>query len=366
MRKYWVIILAGLLLFVTLGGLWYSKKVTPTGAPVRDTTITVLSAKVKTGSLVETVALSGKLEALNSANVVAKSSGKVSGITVDVGTPVSAGQTMVSLESDELAATIASSQAGVEKAQITYDLAQKKFERGQMLLKSGALSQADFDNDYQGALDKARADLKSTQATLAQNQVRLNDTLIKSPLTGVVTARNINVGELAGGSTVLVTVMNLDKLVVTVNVNENEVNRLTVGQEVGVKVSAVSETPLQGIISNIALAANPSTKVFPIKVQIDNNDHALKPGMFAEASFTWVGNPGLLVPNTAIVPDDVNKKVYVITAGVAKSVQVVTGECDAQNTLIISGIKEGDEVIKNVPNTLKEGAKVKTSEGTAK
>jgi cobalt-zinc-cadmium efflux system membrane fusion protein len=366
MRKNWLIVLAGLLLIVSLGGLWYSKKTTPTGATARDATVTVLSTQVKTGSLVETVALSGKLDAQNSANVVAKSSGKVGGIMVDVGTPVSEGQTMIVLESDDLAATVAASQAGVESAQITYDLAGKQFERGQALFTSGALSQADFDNNYKGALDKARAALKSAQATLAQNQVRYNDTFIKSPLTGVVTARNINVGELAGGSTALVTVMNLDKLVVTVNVNENEVNRIKVGQEVAVKVSAVSETPLRGIISNIAMAANTSTKVFPIKVQIENKNHVLKPGMFAEASFTWVGNPGLLVPNTAVVPDNTNKKVYIITDGIAKSVNVVTGESDAQNTLILSGIKEGDQIVMNVPGALKDGTKVKPSETVKK
>lgn len=359
MRKHGVSILVVLLVIACIAAaIVYSKKTTAV-APARESTLAVLSTQVKTGSLVETVALSGTLEALNSANVVAKSSGKVGGIMVELGTPVSAGQTMIALESDDLAATVASSQASVERAQITLALAEKQFERGQSLFKSGALSQADFDNNYQGTLDKARVDLKSAQATLTQSQIRYNDSFIKSPLTGVVTAKNINVGELAGTSSPLVTVVNLDKLVVTVNVNENQVNRLQVGQEVAVKVSAVSETPLQGTISNIALAANASSKIFPIKVQIDNQNHVLKPGMFAEASFTWVGNPGLLVPTKSIRADSTEKVVFILNAGVAKSVKIITGESDAQNTLVLSGVKEGDEIVANVPTTLKDGTKVK-------
>lgn len=359
MRKFGILIVAGVLVVATsLVAIGYSKKTTAV-APARDATVAVLSTQVKTGSLVETVALSGTLEALHSANVVAKSSGKVGGIMVELGTPVSEGQTMIVLESEDLAAALAVSQTSVEKAQINLTLVEKQYERGLTLFNSGALSQVDFDNNYQGALDKARVDLKSAQATLAQSQVRYNDSFIKSPLTGVVTAKNINVGEMAGSSSPLISVINLDKLLVTVNVNENQVNRLQVGQDVAVKVSAVSATPFHGTISNIALAANPSSKIFPIKVQIENADHVLKPGMFAEASFTWVGNPGLLVPNSAIRVDGDTKMVFMINSGVAKSVKVTTGESDAQNTIVLSGVKEGEEVISNIPTNLKDGAKVK-------
>lgn len=240
-----LIILA--LLIVSIPGC-SKKTATTSGAAKAQVMVDVV--RVKTGTLNLNNTINGKLEAMNSANVVAKSSGKVANISVDVGSLVSAGQVLVTLESDDLAAALRLAEAGVETARINYDLAQKKFERGKELHNAGAISQADFDENYQGALDKARAALKSAQATQDQARARYSDSFIKSPLGGVVTARNINVGEQAGSSSTLITVMNLDKVVVNINVLEDQVNRLQVGQQVNIKVSAVSDAPLAGTITS--------------------------------------------------------------------------------------------------------------------
>ncbi len=359
MRKYWIIIVAGVLLIVALAGVLYSKKSTTTVAPAKDPTVNATTKAAQIGPLEEVLTVDGKLEALNAANVVPKTAGKIAGVSVDVGSLVSAGQTMVALESDDLAAAVNVAEATVQAAQITYDLALKQFNRGQELLTAGALSQADYDNNYKGALDKAQVALISAQASLAQSQVKYNDSFVKSPLSGVVTARNANVGELAGTSSPVVVVMNLSKVTVTVNVNEAQINRLKVGQEVKVTVNAVSDLPFPGTIMNIALAANSSSKVFPIKILIDNPDQILKPGMFAEASFTWVGEPGLLVPTTAVTTVNGSQRVFLAKDGVARECPVIAGESDAQNTLIKSGLNNGDIVIVNGNDAmLKDGIKI--------
>jgi len=326
-----------------------------------DAVINVETAKVTTAALDESAVLSGKLEALDSANIVAKSAGKVASIAVDVGSTVSAGQVMISLEADDLAAALNLAGAGVDNAQLTLELAAKQYERGKALAASGAISQKDYDNDYEGAYRKAEIGLKSAQATLEQSQVKYNDTFIKSPLDGIVTARNINVGEQANSATTLLTVMNLDKLVVVVNVNEDQVNRIKEGQELDMKVTAVSSDQIfKGVIKNIALSANSNSKVFPVKVQLFNSNHILKPGMFAEVTFKWAERSGLLVPINSVSSDGIINRVYLVQDGVAKQTRVVTGPSDAKNVLVISGLKEGDEVIVNTPNAVKDGTKVKT------
>ncbi|HWP96894.1 MAG TPA: efflux RND transporter periplasmic adaptor subunit [Syntrophomonadaceae bacterium] len=360
MRKYGGLLLVGFLLAMILAGVGCAKKAVSTAGAGKADAVIVDGAQVKKGSLSLINTVSGKLDALNSADIVAKSPGKVASISVDVGSPVSAGQTLISLEADDLAAALNYAQAGVENARIAYDLAQKQYEREKQLLEAGALSQADFDNLYQGVLDKAQVALKSAQATAAQSQAKYNDSFIKSPLDGLVTARNIDVGEEAGSSSPIITVMNLDKVVVVVSVLEDQVNRVKEGQEVKVKVSAVSETPFTGTVSNIALAANATTKVFPIKIQVNNSDHILKPGMFADVSFTWVGDNGLLVPSTAVTTYNGSQRVFLIKDGAVKETKVTTGTSDAQNTLITSGLSEGDQVVVNGSDaSLKDGAKVK-------
>ncbi|MGE5417838.1 MAG: efflux RND transporter periplasmic adaptor subunit [Acidobacteriota bacterium] len=361
MRKLGVVLLAVLLVISAIGiGGCGQKADTPSTETSVENVINANTTGVFLGPLQERITLSGKLDALNLANVVAKTPGKVAKLLVDVGSRVSAGQTMIVLESEDLAASLASAQAGVDNAQVSLDLASSQYERGKALHVQGAITQADFENNYEGPWKKAEVALKTAQASLAQARAKYNDAMIKSPLAGVITARNINVGELAGSSSPLVTVMSLDKVVVMVNVNEDQVNKLKVGQDVKVKVSAVSDSPFTGKISNIALAANTSSKVFPVKIQIDNQDHVLKPGMFADVTFTWTDKPGLLVPLTAVVQDNGSHKVFVIKDGAAKSVRISIGKSDSKNTQVISGLNEGDMVVVNVPDGLKDGSKVNT------
>ncbi|AEF93216.1 efflux transporter, RND family, MFP subunit [Desulfotomaculum nigrificans CO-1-SRB] len=318
---------------------------------------TVKVAQVVEGNLKEKMTLSGTLEALNSVDLVAKTSGKVASLLVDVGSRVSAGQTLMTLEAEDLAAAVASAEANLEAAKVTYDLSLSKYQRGKELKQAEAISQSDFEENYEGAYRKAAAALKSAQAALAQSQARYNDTIIKSPISGIVTARNINVGELAGSSSPIFSISNLDKLVVLVNVNEQQVNKFAEGQKVAVKVSAVSQNPFTGIVTNIALAADPKLKAYPIKIELDNKDHKLKPGMFAEV--LWENElKTLLIPREAVLSQDGKSKVFILDHGVVKERQVQTGAADGKNIVVTSGLSKGEQVIVGNLDNLKDGMKV--------
>lgn len=315
--------------------------------------------QVMEGSIAEKTTLTGTLEALNSANVVAKTSGKVASITVDIGSRVSAGQTLMTLEADDLAASVTAAEASLETAQINYDLSQKKYSRGKELLRAAAISQAEFEENYEGTLRKSEAAVKSARAALAQSQARFKETILQAPLTGVVTARNINEGELANSANPLFSISNLDKVVVKVNVNEQQVNQLAEGQLVSVKVSAVSTKDLSGVVSNIALAADSKTKAFPIKIQLANPDHILKPGMFAEVSIDRKTPQSLLVPRTAVATSNGQTKVFVLENETVRERKVETGDSDGENICILAGLNKGDQVIIGNFNNLKDGAKVR-------
>lgn len=351
------VFLVSLLVFTVITASGCGKKPETNKNNVPDV-INVETAKVVTGSLDKALTLTGTLEALNSARIVARSPGKVAGVNVDTGSIVSAGQTLITLEADDLSASLQSSRAGVESAQIALDLAAKQYERGKGLLASGAIAQADFDNNYEGTYKKAEVGLKSAMAALAQSQAKYNDAFIKSPISGIVTEKNINAGELAGSSTPLVTVVNLDSIIVQTSVNEDQINMLQVEQQVEVKVGAVSESAFKGSITSISPAANQDNKVFSVKIQLDNRDHLLKPGMFAEVVLHWTDPPSLLIPREAVVAGDGGSKVFVMDNGAARECKIETGKSDDKNIIVLSGLKQDDEVIVKGLNSLKDGVKV--------
>lgn len=343
-------------------------------APGEGRDITVSTAKVEMTSLDRGTAVSGKLEALESANVVSKIPGKVASVNVDIGSLVQAGDVLVTLEANEMAASVAQAQAaanaagsGREQAQSDYEVAKSNYERGQALLAQGAISQSDFDNKFALPYRKAEelalrgSGAQYSQALAALQLARANyaNSIITAPISGVITARNINPGELAGTSTPVVAVVNLDKVVVQASVGEDKINELKMGDKVQVKVSAASPSPFEGTITNIALAASSSTKAFPIKIQIDNTNHVLKPGMFAEVPLSRSTAPALTVPREAVVNDSGKNYVWVINDGTVSKKEVSTGASDGVKIVITAGLSEGQDVAISGQEDLKEGLKVK-------
>ncbi|MEG6520371.1 efflux RND transporter periplasmic adaptor subunit [Desulfotomaculum sp. 1211_IL3151] len=229
-----------------------------------------------------TPVLSGKIEAIQSANLVSKVAGKVAAVHVDIGSTVKAGQLLVSLSAEDKAAEFEEAVTLVEKAQVDADLALKTYQRGKELMASQAISQADYDNLYEGPYKKAEVGLKTAQASLKRKQIAYDDMFIKAPFAGVITAKNINPGEMAGTQTAVLSLVNLSQVVIKASVGENQINQLKNDQAVEVKVPAIPGKTFSGKINNIALATDPQTKAYPVKIQLDNSDNVLKPGMFAE------------------------------------------------------------------------------------
>jgi len=341
---------------------------------------------VDKGALSDITVVTGKLEALATSDVVPSGQGgKVLAVNVQVGSQVNKGQTLITLENTaeaSLAAAIRQAEQGVTQAQsslelarINYEQAAANYERGKQLYEAGAIPQAGaagFETAYEtpykqakvnyeqvapAALASARAAVAMTKETYNQQH---NNSFIKSPISGVVTAINVNPGELASSAaqTPVVTVVNLAKVEVKTTVTESQINKIKQGQKVPVTISAVSDKPFTGVINNVALAADPISKAYPIKVQIDNAQHVLKPGMFAEVQINNKLPEALLVPREAVVKKGDADIVWLVSKGRVKSCEVTVGVSDGKQMQILKGLKVGEQVVISGQNMLNENTKV--------
>jgi len=366
-----------------LAGLLISLLVTGCGQQAADNEgkskpVPVEVIKAAKDSLIETSVVTGKLEALSSSGVVPSGQGgKVESVRVNVGDWVNKGQTLVVLENTLLSAAVRQAEQAVvqaesalEMARIDYEQAKANYERGKTLFEQGAIPKAGpqgFEVAYEIPYKKAKVDfekikpaaLESARAGLAQARENYNNSFIKSPISGVVTEVNADPGELASPAAApVVSVANLGKVVVKAAVAEDLVNKLEVGGEVDVHVSAVSAETLKGKITSIAPAADNNTKAFPVEVQLENPDGVLKPGMFAEVNFTRKHPESIVVPKEAIVGSGGEYAVWVIEDGKASRREVETGPGNGKEVIVLSGINEGEQVVTVGSSALREGMQV--------
>ncbi|MCF8011953.1 MAG: efflux RND transporter periplasmic adaptor subunit [Clostridiales bacterium] len=340
-------------------------------------TVPVEVVKAQKDKLQEINVVSGKLEAVSSSDVVpGGAGGKVESIKVETGDKVWKGQTLVVLENNTLAAAVKQAEYGVaqvksalESAEIDFKQAKKNYERGQKLFKQGAISKSVFESKYENPYKKAKINFEKTQpaalekarAGLEQAKESYQNSIVAAPISGTVTAVNVNPGELASPQSPLpvVSIAMLDKVEVEAGVAGDLVNNLSTGDEVQVDVSAVPGGPFAGKVTSISPAADQQSKSFPVEVELDNPEHKLKPGMFAEINFVREHDEHIVVPREAVSGSGGENAAWVIKNGTAHKRQVELGPGNSDSIIVLSGIHEGDRVVVVGSGSLKDGNKVK-------
>lgn len=241
--------------------------------------------------------MAGKIETEEKADITSKITAKVLDIGGDVGSGVSKGDTIITLNSSDLQAQVAQAQAGIASAQAAlsgakanYDNAKTTLERNQQLFMAGTISQSQLDQFQtaytasEAALNASQSQVNQTQAALELAQTQLNNATIVSPISGIISAKNINPGELAVLGQPLVTVVNPDSLIINAYLPSAHLGEIKGGQQVLIKVSEVPDKVFHGEISMIGSTLDAKNKNIPVRVKLKEDDTALKPGMFAEIS----------------------------------------------------------------------------------
>ena len=329
---------------------------------------------VKRGTVVKEIVAGGQLSAVHSVVVAPKISGKVASVPVQLGSRVAASDILFTLDDAEIAAQVRQSEAALAAARARLGVAaynrenaQKQYERYRQLYEQGAISADTFDA-YILKLEQARsgepeAAVEQAEANLAYYRNQLANTVITSPLDGVVAQCGVEVGSMVTPSTQAVTVVDLSRMKVQVFVGEEHIGKIKEGQEAKVVVPALEDRSFTGVIENLSPAADQKTKAYTVEIGLDNPGEVLKQGMFAEVRLAVGRSEGALtVPVDALLTRSDGTAVYTVKDGVAKKTRVETGISDGSVVEIKSGLQEGDWVVVVGQQGLVDGAKVMVSD----
>lgn len=205
-------------------------------------------------------------------------------------------------------------------------------------------------------IDQAKAQLDVQREVIANLKKNIE---VRSPISGVVTARNYESGDLFASQPIL-HVMQIDPLKVIVNISEQFFRNVKLGMPVSLKVDIFPDQEFSGTVSLIYPALDPTTRTFKVEVKVPNAARTLRPGMYARTSFNMGHKEGVMVPDVAIQKQagSAERYVYVVKDSVAERRSVAPGRQVGNRIDVLSGVAPGEQVATTALSRLFDGAKV--------
>ena len=210
----------------------------------------------------------------------------------------------------------------------------------------------------QAGVNSAVASKQSIQTQISILRSTLNDTAVKAPISGVITSKNISETNMVSAQSAPFVIEDMSKVTVDVNISEKLINVISQGQEVDVTIPTIGDYVIKGRIKTITPSAD-NTKTYPVKIEIDNGNGTIKPGMFAEIHFVESQKDNtIVVPRNTVLENGEDKYVYVIENGKAVKKNVETGVDNGDEIEIISGVSFGENIIVKGQSYVHDGSDV--------
>ena len=289
---------------IVIGGAalaFYSKSQTPVVEPPR-----FRVAAVDTGTITQTVTATGTINPVALINIGSQVSGTVNVLKADFNDRVKKGQILLTLDPTIFNAQIRQGEAQLASARASLRLAQATHQRNQTLVTQSFISPLALDQSKR-EVDVALANIQLTQAQLARAQADLNNSVIRSPIDGVIIKRTVDLGQTVAASfttpTLFQIAQDLTKMQIDTSVSEADVGALKEGQQARFVVDAYPDREFEARMRQFRLAANVVQNVvtYNVVLDVDNQDELLKPGMTAQVRLL-VGNREnvLRIPTAAL------------------------------------------------------------------
>lgn len=378
MKKLKYLISGILMLSLVVSGC--SKKAEPEVVEEKKITVETMQSVLDDISVETTI--SGSFKASDEVDVVPKVMGKVTNVSVKEGQAVSKGQVLFTLDSQNAQSAVRNAKAAVENAQTAvetarismeraeqqYNNAVLNYERSKQLYDAGAIPLTQLEQAELAASPlslelaktqyyQAQVAVDTAKGSLSDANIALGDFTVTAPISGTITAVNVNSGNVFGGGPAI-KISNLANLTMKVDVSENLIKYFVVGETMDINVKSAGDTILSGKVKEI-LPPSQGSLTYPVEILVSNPPSEVKAGMFAEINITTESrNQVIAVPSEAVVVKEGNTIVYIIDKDKAKLVSVKTGLDNGKMVEITEGLNEGMEVVVKGQNFLEDGALV--------
>ena len=272
-------------------------------------------------------------------NISPQTAGRIRKLNVEVGDFVSKGQILAEIDRMQL-----------EQAELKLKNDERELERCRQLLNEGGLSQSDFDS-----MELAFKVSKTSYDNLVEN------TILRSPVSGVITARNYDVGDMYSMSSPVYTVQQITPVKLLVAVSETDYTRISKGDKCVITADALPGESFRGSVVRIYPVMDPSSHTFNVEVQVPNANARLRPGMYARVSLNMGDTESIVIPDAAIVKQQGSgqRTVFVLKDDDTAEVRLVTlGKFFDGQYEVLEGLSEGDRVVSKGQASLRAGVKV--------
>ena len=320
-----------------------SKQTEQAAAEVVAVDPTVSVAQVFVREVPQEAVYTSTVQAYVKNNIAPQMAGRITKINVEIGDFVQAGQVLAEIDKAQLL-----------QAQLQLQNQEVELQRLKSLYEEGGLSQSDYD-----AIQMQYNVLKTQVENLMEN------TTLRSPINGVVTARNYDVGDMYAMSMPIFTVEQIVPVKLLVGISETDYSKVKKGDSVEVTADAIPGKTFYGKISRIYPTVDPTTRTFTVEVKIDNNYKTLRPGMFVRATVNFGTNNNVVIPDVAVVKQQGSGERFVYVLNDDSTVtykKVVLGRRMGTEYEVLEGLQDGDKIVIGGQIRLKDGVKVIVNE----
>jgi RND family efflux transporter MFP subunit len=325
---------------------------------------TVIANPPQPGKTGQEIILPGNVYAYSDASLYARTDGYLSKWYFDIGAHVRQGQLMAVISSPEVDKQLLQARADLATAEATAGLAKINSGRYQGLLTQNAVSKQDTDTFVTQEASTTSA-VKSAQANVQRLEQLTSFEKIYAPFSGVVTARNVDVGQLinAGAGTLMFRISAINVLRVYVNVPQIYSQSAVTGTTAQLTLSEFPGQSFTGKLVRTARAIDPASRTLLVEIDVDNRDGKLLPGAYTEVHMNvHQGVAPLIIPVSALIFRTEGLQVGTVVKGSngdqAKLVHVTLGQDDGSTVQVITGLSADSQVIQNPPDSLIDGEPV--------
>jgi membrane fusion protein, multidrug efflux system len=341
---------AGLLLLLAAAAGCGQAAETTTSAATPETAAVQLApenvATARIASISSGPAISGQLTPAREATIRAEVGGSIVALTADRGQPVRQGAVVARISSRDLDAALRSAGTAVASSETALSIARTELARTESLVKGGALAARDLEQ-ARNAVSSAEAAVASARARETSVSQQMDDTSVRAPFDGIVSARPASLGDVVTPGTAIVTIIDPSSLRLDALVPSEAISQIRPGAPVRFRIRGFPDETFVGKVERLSPTADPVTRQVAVFVSLPNASRRLIAGLFAEGRIETATHTGIVIPLGAVDETGAAPMVTRVRDGKAERVQVELGvrQADTEQVEVTKGVAEGDVLI---------------------